>query len=86
MDEIEARHKEVCTKCGVTPLVRPNFKEEGGESARQAIPKKEMAKSKSDGSILKKEQNSVTKNMQILYCFLKVFQKLHRNTLKNVIF
>lgn len=34
MDEIEARHKEICTKCGVTPLVRPNFKDEGGDSAR----------------------------------------------------
>jgi len=67
MDEIEVRHKEVCTKCGVTPLVRPNFKEEGGESARQNIPKKEMAKSKSDGSILKKEQNSVKNAILIVF-------------------
>jgi len=29
MDETEARHKEVCTKAGVTPMVRPSFKDEG---------------------------------------------------------
>lgn len=34
MDEIEARHKEVCTKAGVTPMVRPSFKDEGGELAQ----------------------------------------------------